>query len=142
MLSLCLATLLAAADVPVVSVMYFDNNTKDPELEFMGKGLTDLLITDLVAFDGIRVVERTRLQEVLKELDFEQTKYVDKKTAAKLGQVLSATLPHLRQHEPQPALGCRSTPAWSIARARCCSPRASRTRRTRSSISSSGWPTS
>jgi TolB-like protein len=91
MLALSLVTLLAAADVPVVSVMYFDNDSKDAELEFMRKGLTDLLITDLVAWEGVRVVERTRLEDVLKELDFQQTKYVDKATAAKLGKVLNAS---------------------------------------------------
>ncbi len=91
MLALCLVTLLAAADVPVVSVMYFDNDSKDPELEYMRKGLADLLITDLVAWEGVRVVERTRLEDVLKELNFQQTKYVDKATAAKLGKVLNST---------------------------------------------------
>ncbi|MDP3157997.1 MAG: CsgG/HfaB family protein [Archangium sp.] len=91
MLALALVTLLAAADSPVVSVMYFDNDSKDPELEFMRKGLTDLLITDLVAWEGVRVVERTRLEDVLKELNFQQTKYVDKASAAKLGKVLNST---------------------------------------------------
>lgn len=91
MLALALATLLSASESPVVSVMYFDNDSKDQDLEFMRKGLTDLLITDLVAWEGVRVVERTRLEEVLKELDFQQTKYVDKATAAKLGKVLNAT---------------------------------------------------
>lgn len=89
------AVILAAAPqqgvLPVVSVLYFDNESKDPELEFMRKGLADLLITDLVAWEGVKVVERTRLEDVLKELDFQQTKYVDKKTAAKLGQVLGSS---------------------------------------------------
>ncbi len=91
MLALCLLSLLNAADVPVVSVMYFDNDSKDPELEYLRKGLADLLITDLVAWEGVRVVERTRLEDVLKELNFQQTKYVDKATAAKLGKVLNST---------------------------------------------------
>ena len=94
MLALSLAAVLAAGspdEVPVVSVLYFDNESKDPELEFMRKGLADLLITDLVAWEGVKVVERTRLEDVLKELDFQQTKYVDKKTAAKLGQVLGSS---------------------------------------------------
>lgn len=91
MLALSLAFVMAAADLPVVSVMYFDNDSKDPELEFMRKGLTDLLITDLVAYEGVRVVERTRLEDVMKELNFQQTKYVDKATAAKLGKVLNST---------------------------------------------------
>ncbi|MFT3707874.1 MAG: CsgG/HfaB family protein [Archangium sp.] len=95
MLALSLATALICAagaeEPPVVSVLYFDNNSNDPELEFMRKGFTDLLITDLVAWDGVKVVERTRLEDVMKELKFQQTKYVDKASAAKLGKILSAT---------------------------------------------------
>ncbi len=91
MLSLGVLALLAAADAkPVVTVMYFESQSKDEELGFVGKGLADMLITDLVAWEGVRVVERTRVEEVLKELDFQQSKYVDKKTAAKLGNVLGA----------------------------------------------------
>lgn len=91
MLSLSLLAVLAATDAkPVVSVMYFESQSKDEELSFVGKGLADMLITDLVAWEGVRVVERTRVEEVLKELDFQQSKYVDKKTAAKLGNVLGA----------------------------------------------------
>lgn len=97
MLALALVSILAGAGqadaeaTPVVSVLYFETATKDPELEPMSKGLADLLLTDLVAWNGVRVVERSRLEDVLKELDFQQTKYVDKKSAAKLGQVLGAT---------------------------------------------------
>lgn len=90
MLALSLATLLAAADVPVVTVLYFDNASGDAELEYMRKGLADLLITDLVAWEGVRIVERNRLEDALKELKFQQTKYIDKSTAAKLGQILGA----------------------------------------------------
>ncbi len=90
MLSLALLSVLAASEKPVVSVLYFENRSSDAELGFVSKGLTDMLITDLVAWEGVKVVERTRLEEVLKELDFQQTKYVDKKSAAKLGQVLNA----------------------------------------------------
>ena len=95
MLALTLALLCAApgpADArPVVSVLYFDNDSSDAELEFMRKGFADLLITDLVAWDGVALVERNRLEDVLKELNFQQTKYVDPTSAAKLGKVLSAT---------------------------------------------------
>lgn len=94
MLALSLATLLAAssgADAPIVSVLYFENASNDAELEALKKGLADLIITDLIAWDGVRVIERTRLEDVLKEVEFQQTKYVDKTTAAKLGKVIGAT---------------------------------------------------
>lgn len=94
MLALALAASLFSSvptdGKPVVSVLYFDNDSRDVDLEAMKKGLTDLIITDLVAWDGVQVVERTRLEDVLKELNFQQTKYVDKATATKLGKVLNA----------------------------------------------------
>ncbi|MFO0600117.1 MAG: CsgG/HfaB family protein [Myxococcaceae bacterium] len=89
--SLALAAGADSADRPVVSVVYFENNTKDSELELASKGLTDLFINDLAAWEGVRVVERSRLEEVMKELKFQQTKYVDKATASKLGKVLAAS---------------------------------------------------
>jgi TolB-like protein len=94
MIALTLALLCAAPEAdarPVVSVLYFDNDSSDAELEFMRKGFADLLITDLVSWDGVALVERNRLEDVLKELNFQQTKYVDPGSAAKLGKVLSAT---------------------------------------------------
>lgn len=90
MLALGLLTLLAAADKPVVSVLYFEARTKDEELAFAAKGLADMLITDLVAWEGVRVVERTRVEELMKEVDFQQSRYIDKKTAVKLGAALGA----------------------------------------------------
>lgn len=94
MLSLALLAIVAASDAPpapVVTVLAFENQSNDPELATMGKGFADMLLTDIVAWNGVSVVERTRLEEVLKELKFQQSKYVDKASAAKLGKVLNAT---------------------------------------------------
>ena len=57
MLSLALIAVLAASEKPVVSVLYFENQSSDAELGFVSKGLTDMLITDLVAFDGTHGVD-------------------------------------------------------------------------------------
>jgi TolB-like protein len=89
MLALALSTFLAAS-TPTVSVLNFTNASKDEEVGFLCIGMTDLLITDLLSWQGVRVVERTRIQDVIKEIDFQQSKYVDKSTAAKLGQILSS----------------------------------------------------
>ncbi|HEY1086749.1 MAG TPA: FlgO family outer membrane protein, partial [Archangium sp.] len=89
MLALALTTALAASQ-PTVSVLNFTNASKDEEVGFLCIGMTDLLITDLLSWQGVRVVERTRIQDVIKEVEFQQSKYVDKKTAAKLGQLLAS----------------------------------------------------
>lgn len=91
MLAFALAAALAASDTdPVVSVLYFDNLSQSADLEVMRKGFADLLITDLVAWDGVQVVERGRLEDVIKEVEFQQSKYVDQASAQKIGKLLGA----------------------------------------------------
>lgn len=91
MLAFALAAALAASTTdPVVSVLYFDNLSKTADLEVMRKGFAELLIADLVAWDGVQVVERGRLEDVIKEVEFQQSKYVDQASAQKIGKLLGA----------------------------------------------------
>ena len=87
--TLLLLTALAA-NKPVVAVLYFENATQKAELEVMRKGFADMLVTDLVAWDGVTVVERSRLEEVLGELKLQQSKAFDAKTAVKVGKLMGA----------------------------------------------------
>jgi TolB-like protein len=90
-LAFALAAALAASTTdPVVSVLYFDNLSKTADLEVMRKGFAELLIADLVAWDGVQVVERGRLEDVIKEVEFQQSKYVDQASAQKIGKLLGA----------------------------------------------------
>ncbi len=82
--------LLGAADKPSLAVLYFDNNTNAAELDVMRKGLADMMVTDLVAWDGVDVVEREKLEAVMKELNLQRTKYFDQSAAVKIGQFLKA----------------------------------------------------
>ena len=50
----------AAPEKPVLMVIYFDNLTGKPEQDVLKKGLADMIITDLVAYDGVTVVERDK----------------------------------------------------------------------------------
>ena len=75
----------------VVSVLYFDNHTRDPELEVLGKGIADMMITDLARLEGLKVVERARLQEIIGELEVQQTEFFDPATAQRIGKLLGAT---------------------------------------------------
>ncbi|MBL8956082.1 MAG: hypothetical protein JNK82_35240 [Myxococcaceae bacterium] len=78
------------ATKPVVAVLYFDNATKKPELDVLRKGMADMLVTDLVAWDGVTVVERSRLEEVLGELKLQQSRAFDAQTAVKVGKLMGA----------------------------------------------------
>ncbi len=74
-----------------VAVLYFENRGQ-PELEPLKVGLTQMLITDLRPGEGqsYTVVERTRLQEILDELELGHSGVVDADTAAKVGKLLGA----------------------------------------------------
>jgi eukaryotic-like serine/threonine-protein kinase len=56
------------SDKPALAVMYFENNTGDPALDWMRTGLTDMLVTDLSQSGGIEVVGTDRLVEILQNL--------------------------------------------------------------------------
>lgn len=75
----------------VLAVTYFDAHSVRPELEPLGRGVADMLITDLQQGRGVRVVERNRLNEILGELALQRSQYIDEATAQQLGRGLGAT---------------------------------------------------
>ena len=80
---------LAFAAPDTVAVLYFQNQG-NPDLEPLKVGLAQMLITDLTGVEGVTVVERQQLQAILDELDLGHKGVVDKKTAAKVGELLGA----------------------------------------------------
>ena len=83
----------AQTNSPVVAVLYFDNNSfgKDrADYDGLGKGIADLLITDMASNPSMRVVERDRIQSILQEQSLVQTKSIDPQTAVRLGKLLGA----------------------------------------------------
>ncbi len=92
----CLGGLLGSArpalarKKPVVAVLYFDNNTSDKALDVLQKGLADMMVTDLSQVEDLVVVERSKLQALLKELKLQRTRYFNKKTAVRIGRGLGA----------------------------------------------------
>lgn len=91
LLVLALPAFAAAPDAgsrPRVAVLYFDASTTDADLAAFTKGFAALLITDFTANPGLKVLEREKIEDALKELELGQTKYADKATFAKIGKVL------------------------------------------------------
>jgi len=73
-----------------VCVLYFDNNTGDPGYEPLKKGLADMMVTDLAGVEGLTVVERSRLQDVVGELKLQKSSLFDAATAQKVGKLVGA----------------------------------------------------
>lgn len=62
----------------------------DRRLEPLGYALADLLTTDLARSSQLTMVERTRLGDVLRELDLSASGRVDSATAPRVGRLVSA----------------------------------------------------
>jgi len=73
-----------------IAVLYFENNSSRGELAPLAKGLCDMMIADLTEDPRLSVVERTRLEEVMKEIKLNNSKSFDPDTAAKIGKLLGA----------------------------------------------------
>ncbi len=81
----------AGAKAPVrAAVLYFDYEGKIEDLQPLRKGLAQMLITDLAGLSGVVLVERERLEDVLKEQNLHKSAKFDPTTAAKVGKLLGA----------------------------------------------------
>ena len=80
----------AVAGSGTIGVPPFAAVAADPTLTSLSYALADLLNTDLSRSSRVRVVERTRLGEVLRELDLAQSGRVDSATAPRVGRLVQA----------------------------------------------------
>ena len=76
---------------PTVAVMpNFDNGSviNHADYDALGKGIADVLITELATNSAIRVVERDRIQQLIDEQNLSTAGRVDKATAVQVGKLL------------------------------------------------------
>lgn len=84
---------IEAQGKPVIAVLPFDNNSigKDrADYDGIGRGMADMLITDMAQNAGITVVERERIQALLTEQNLVKSGTIDPQTAIKLGKMIGA----------------------------------------------------
>ena len=81
-------------DRPGVAVWPFSNGGSfgpDPwDYEALGIGLQQMLITELSLNSGLRLVDRSRIREIIEELELGQSSYVDPQTTANVGKLVQA----------------------------------------------------
>ena len=75
-----------------IAVLYFDNGNSNEDLNSLRKGLADMLISDLSKLNMLRVVERDKLEEILKEFDLTNSKGFNSETQQEIGKLLGADL--------------------------------------------------
>ncbi len=90
-LSLLLGTSVMAADKKRIAVLDFEFGTVQQWWSGnwdIGRGISDLLVDELVRDGTFSIIERNRLNTVLAEQDFSTSQRADAATAAKVGRVL------------------------------------------------------
>lgn len=84
----------AVTDQPVseraVAVLPLTYRGGDERFAPLGRGLAEMVITDLAQIDRLQLVERVRLQAILDELALGQSEAVDPSTAPRVGRLVGA----------------------------------------------------
>jgi len=75
-----------------LAIIYFDNSGGEPSMDKLKKGLADMLITDLSNVRMLDIVERDKLEAILKEQKLSNSKDFDPNTATKVGKLLGAQI--------------------------------------------------
>jgi TolB-like protein len=87
------APITAQSNAPVVAVLVFENGSFGPaakDYEGIGKGIMDIMITDLASNSKVRVVDRERVQKILEEQQLTKSGAIDANTAVRLGKMFGA----------------------------------------------------
>src|SRR5215212_3374311 len=83
------AVVAAQASKPIVAVLSFENTSIGADAknyDGLGKGITDLLITDMASNAKVRLVDRDRIQTVLQEQNLVKAGAIDAATAVRVGK--------------------------------------------------------
>lgn len=83
-------TLAQDVQEDVVAVLPFSFQGGGEQYAPLGRGLGEMISTDLAQIDGLQLVERVRIQALLDELELAQSEYVDPETAPRAGRFLGA----------------------------------------------------
>ena len=92
----CFALNLYAGEIPyedraIAAIMPFSYHVDEyPQYEKSVSGLADALAVDLLNTNKIRLIERSRVDAVLKEINLGQTGAIDSATASRAGKQLGA----------------------------------------------------
>ena len=75
-----------SADKPSVAVLYFENNTGNPQLDWLRTGLTDMLVTDLSQSPDVEVLGTDRLVQILTQMKRQDDRQISFDTVQELAK--------------------------------------------------------
>ena len=75
-----------SGDKPSVAVLYFENNTGNPQLDWLRTGLTDMLVTDLSQSPDVEVLGTDRLVQILTQMKRQDDRQISFDTVQELAK--------------------------------------------------------
>ncbi|MFK7926874.1 MAG: CsgG/HfaB family protein [Myxococcota bacterium] len=75
-----------------LAVLPLEKGAGDASYDGLGTALAGMLVSDLAHVEGLQLVERQRLSDVLDELELSKTRFIDPKSAQTLGKGLGSDL--------------------------------------------------
>ncbi|MEZ5360345.1 MAG: tetratricopeptide repeat protein [Candidatus Zixiibacteriota bacterium] len=84
---------ISADTIPInsIAVVDFDNSHLPAELAPISKGLAEFTALDLAKVSSLKVVDRLKIDELLKELQLTQSGYVDPGNAPRVGRLIGSS---------------------------------------------------
>lgn len=79
-------------DIKRIAILYFSNSGEVSKLKMLKKGLADMMISDLSNINMLNIVERDKIEQIIKEQKLSNSSDFDPKTATKLGKLLGAEI--------------------------------------------------
>jgi TolB-like protein len=73
-----------------IALSDFAVHSKNPNYEFMGKGLSEMIAVELAKATGVDLIEREKRAEVLEEIEFALSDLADATKQVELGKMLAA----------------------------------------------------
>ncbi len=73
-----------------IALSDFAVHSKNPNYEFMGKGISEMIAVELAKATGVNLIERERRAEVLEEIEFALSDLADATRQVEVGEMLAA----------------------------------------------------
>lgn len=74
-----------------LAILPFENVTADKQYQFLSTAIPEVLLGQISKLKGVVLLEGVLRDKVLSEINFQQGKYIDPATAARIGKMMGAT---------------------------------------------------
>ena len=78
-----------AVSTPPIAMADFIVNSANPSFAYLGKGFSEIIAFELMKSPGVKLVDREKRNQILKEMEFSMTGLTDPKSEIKMGRLLA-----------------------------------------------------